>query len=90
MLVARLALQFDPVDIVETVREQIVEIAVEIPMLELGAIEQQHRRRDIVRLTVVARARHRPDRLVAEVAAEQLGDVADAEAIRVGDDRAPL
>src|SRR5688572_9582678 len=35
---AVLALQLDPVDIVETVGEQIVEVAVELPVLQLRAV----------------------------------------------------
>ena len=63
---AVLALELDPVDIVEPVREQIVQVLVELPMRQLRAVEQHHRGRDIIGLVVVPRPRHRPDRLALQ------------------------
>ena len=82
-----LALQFNPVDIIELPREQIVEIPVDVPMLQLRAIEQHDRGRDIIVALVMARTRHRHDRFTGHVALKQIGDIAHAKAIGVGHHR---
>ena len=63
-----LTLQFDPVDIVETVGEEIVQFPVEVPMFQLAAVQQHDRRGNIIVATIMPGTRDCHDRLTTHVA----------------------
>ena len=80
-----LALQIDPVEIVEPVIPQRGNVVLEAPVRKLAAIEQHHRRRERVGKRVIARPRPAPDRLALKIAREELRDIADREHVGVRD-----
>src|SRR5690606_23162220 len=73
----RLELELDPLRVVPLEREHLLEIALALPVLQPGTIQQHDAGREIARAVALAVPVTAEDRLPLHVAAEQLRDVAD-------------
>ena len=84
-----LALEIDPVEIVEPVIPQRRDVVLN---LQCGSFEQSRSMTEVARGSVIlsiARPRAAPDRLALQIAGEKLGNVADREDVGIGDESAP-
>ncbi len=81
----RLQRQRNPVEIVALEREHLGEILFDVPVPELGAIQQHHRRGQIFLAAVMAAAGPAHQRLALHVPRQQLPDIAGGEDIGIDD-----
>ena len=77
--------EVDPVEIIDAMRPQLIELLGKPPVRQPGAIEQHDRGRQRIGELVIAGPRTAPDRLALEIAREQLPDVSDRENVGIGD-----
>src|SRR5215218_553025 len=78
-----LALQVDPVEIVDPMLPQRADVLPEAPVRKLRAIQQHDRSRERIRDLVVTGPRTAPDRLPLQVAGEQLANIANGEDVGI-------
>ena len=80
--------QGNPVHVIPRAAEQRGEIALQVPVPQLFAVEQHHARRKGAAPALVAGLGATQDRLAAHVTRQQIPDIADREHIRVDHQRA--